>query len=63
MKTIGLIGGMSWESSSEYYKIINETYQLNKWWQLRLDSRLRGNDEISSVLSFPLKRESMKVVC
>lgn len=25
MKTIGLIGGMSWESSSEYYKIINET--------------------------------------
>ena len=25
MKTIGLIGGMSWESSAEYYKIINET--------------------------------------
>lgn len=25
MKTIGLIGGMSWESSLEYYKIINET--------------------------------------
>ncbi len=25
MKTIGLIGGMSWESSIEYYKIINET--------------------------------------
>ena len=24
MKTIGLIGGMSWESSVEYYKIINE---------------------------------------
>jgi len=24
MKTIGLIGGMSWESSIEYYKIINE---------------------------------------
>lgn len=24
MKTIGLIGGMSWESSAEYYKIINE---------------------------------------
>ena len=24
MKTIGLIGGMSWESSSEYYCIINE---------------------------------------
>ena len=25
MKTIGLIGGMSWESTSEYYKIINTT--------------------------------------
>ena len=25
MKTIGLIGGMSWESSLEYYKIVNET--------------------------------------
>lgn len=25
MKVIGLIGGMSWESSAEYYKIINET--------------------------------------
>lgn len=25
MKTIGLIGGMSWESSLEYYRTINET--------------------------------------
>jgi aspartate racemase len=25
MKVIGLIGGMSWESSIEYYRIINET--------------------------------------
>jgi len=25
MKTIGLIGGMSWESSIEYYRILNET--------------------------------------
>jgi aspartate racemase len=24
MKTIGLIGGMSWESSALYYRIINE---------------------------------------
>ena len=24
MKTIGLIGGMSWESSAEYYRIIND---------------------------------------
>lgn len=28
MKTIGLIGGMSWESSLEYYRIINETIKL-----------------------------------
>ncbi|NQU03634.1 MAG: amino acid racemase, partial [Syntrophaceae bacterium] len=25
MKTIGLIGGMSWESTLEYYRIINES--------------------------------------
>ena len=25
MKTIGLIGGMSWESTVTYYRIINET--------------------------------------
>ena len=24
MKKIGLIGGMSWESTQEYYKMINE---------------------------------------
>lgn len=27
MKTIGLLGGMSWESSLEYYRIINEEVQ------------------------------------
>jgi len=33
MKTIGLIGGMSWRSSLEYYRIINETIQgkLGGW--------------------------------
>ena len=24
MKTIGLIGGMSWESSAQYYRIVNQ---------------------------------------
>ena len=24
MKTIGLLGGMTWESTLEYYRIINE---------------------------------------
>jgi aspartate/glutamate racemase len=28
MKTIGMIGGMSWESSIEYYRIINEAVTL-----------------------------------
>ena len=30
MKKIGLIGGMSWESSLEYYRIINETVKQYK---------------------------------
>jgi aspartate racemase len=30
MKTIGLIGGMSWESSAEYYRILNEETQKLK---------------------------------
>ena len=30
MKTIGLIGGMSWESTIPYYKIINEEIFLPK---------------------------------
>ena len=25
MKVIGLIGGMSWESTAEYYRMINKT--------------------------------------
>lgn len=29
MKTIGLIGGMSWESTATYYKIINEEIKAN----------------------------------
>ena len=28
MKTIGLIGGMSWESTIEYYRIINQVVQM-----------------------------------
>jgi aspartate racemase len=30
MKTIGLIGGMSWESSAEYYRLINEQVKARK---------------------------------
>ncbi|MFJ8512268.1 aspartate/glutamate racemase family protein [Lysinibacillus xylanilyticus] len=28
MKTIGMIGGMSWESSAEYYRLMNEEVKL-----------------------------------
>jgi len=28
MKTIGLIGGMSWESTESYYRLINETVKV-----------------------------------
>jgi aspartate racemase len=28
MKTIGIIGGMSWESSAEYYRLINENVKV-----------------------------------
>ncbi|MCL4562968.1 MAG: aspartate/glutamate racemase family protein [Chloroflexi bacterium] len=40
MKTIGMIGGMSWESTAEYYKIINE--EVNR--------RLGGLHSAKSVL-------------
>jgi aspartate racemase len=40
MKTIGLVGGMSWESSVEYYRIINET----------IKARLGGFHSAKSVL-------------
>jgi len=30
MKTIGFIGGMSWESSLVYYRIVNEGVTLNR---------------------------------
>jgi aspartate/glutamate racemase len=29
VKTIGLLGGMSWESSAEYYRLVNE--QVKAW--------------------------------
>lgn len=38
MKTIGLIGGMSWESTAEYYRIINE--QINKYMGKHHSSKL-----------------------
>ena len=30
MKTLGLLGGMSWESTREYYRILNETIRDEK---------------------------------
>lgn len=40
MKTIGLIGGMSWESSLEYYRLINELTR----------NRLGGQNNAKSIL-------------
>jgi aspartate racemase len=40
MKTIGMIGGMSWESSLEYYRIVNE----------RVASRLGGVHSAKSLM-------------
>ena len=40
MKTIGLIGGMSWESSIEYYRIINQ----------EVNNALRGLHSAKSVM-------------
>ena len=38
MKTIGLIGGMSWESTIEYYRILNEEInkRLGRWHSAKL---------------------------
>jgi aspartate racemase len=41
MKTIGLIGGMSWESSALYYRLINE----------KTKARLGGHDNASSLMA------------
>ena len=30
MKSICLLGGMSWESTKEYYRLINERVEQNK---------------------------------
>jgi aspartate racemase len=50
MKTIGLIGGMSWRSSLEYYKIINETIQnkLGGWHSAKLILYSVDFDEIDN---------------
>jgi aspartate racemase len=40
MKTIGLIGGMSWQSSAEYYRLINEG----------VNARLGGHNNAKSLM-------------
>ena len=42
MKTIGLVGGVSWESSKDYYRIINE--EVARRYSAILEERLRGSD-------------------
>jgi Aspartate racemase len=31
MKTLGLLAGMSWESTIPYYRLINEGIKTNAW--------------------------------
>jgi aspartate racemase len=51
MKTIGLIGGMSWHSSIEYYRIINEIIQkkLGGWHSAKLLLYSVDFDEIDTI--------------
>ena len=51
MKTIGLIGGMSWESSLEYYRIINE----------KVKSELGGLHSAKTIL-FSVDFEQIKIL-
>jgi len=48
MKTIGLLGGMSWKSSLEYYRIINEIIQnkLGGWHSAKIILHSVDFDEI-----------------
>jgi aspartate/glutamate racemase len=55
MKVIGLISGMSWESSAEYYHIINETTK-----GLCRGRVLSEEVETISKVAFPLKKEYRK---
>src|SRR4051812_3641946 len=44
MKRIGLLGGMSWESSSEYYRLVNEMVRERKGGLSSADCLLRSID-------------------
>jgi aspartate racemase len=46
MRRIGLLGGMSWESSAEYYRLINEA--------ARAQSFARCSSSISAAVGIPL---------
>jgi aspartate racemase len=70
MKTIGLVGGLSWESSKEYYRIINETvnerlgglhsakcilYSL-EFGEIREIQQTKGWNEVAKILKDAAKR-------
>ena len=64
MKTIGLVGGLSWESSKEYYRIINETVNERlgglhsakcilhslDFAEIRKIQQTKGDDEVTKIL-------------
>ena len=44
MKRIGLLGGMSWESSAEYYRLVNEAVRARPGDLHSADCLLRAVD-------------------
>jgi len=64
MKTIGLIGGMSWRSSLEYYKIINEKIQskLGGWHSAKILMYSVDFDEIDFEHQTDNWRKSEKIL-
>ncbi|MCP4970603.1 MAG: hypothetical protein GY932_08430 [Arcobacter sp.] len=60
MKKIGMLGGMSWESTSTYYKLLNEVIykelclgKVNKQSKneyLKIIERLEKEDEVQGVI-------------
>ena len=57
MKRIGLLGGMSWESSAEYYRLVNEATRERLGGLHSSDCLLRSVD-FAEIESAPARRPS-----
>ncbi len=61
MKTIGLIGGLSWESSVEYYRIINDTVK-QKLGGLHSAKVCMISLDLEEIRSLVTKKEPSKII-